>query len=112
MNFRNDRPKALTVALLSDWFWDLRAKFYRIALIKLRDSDKAEDATSATYQRATEKLSSYSPQLGTVEQWLTGICRLVCLEEARRNRKISTTTTLDDLASTDRARRGGKKNGR
>lgn len=77
---------------------------YHYALGRLRDPHRAEDATSQTFTRVLQALSSFKPERRatgtTFRSWLMTIARNTVIDASRRQKLIS---SLDDASpiSTD-----------
>ena len=70
---------------------------WRFTMARLRDPERAADATSLTFQRALTGLGSFRPERTatgtTFRAWLLRIARNVIIDDARRQRP---TRSLDD----------------
>jgi RNA polymerase sigma-70 factor, ECF subfamily len=75
---------------------------YAFAASVLRDRCAAEDATSATFERAFRCRNRFDSRRGTARAWLFGIARNAILEELRkRERRQSTIADAVDPESLD-----------
>ncbi len=56
----------------------------------LRDRSAAEEVTSAVFERALRRRTTYSARRGSPRAWLFGIARNAALDELRRRKRLAT----------------------
>ena len=62
----------------------------------VRDQLAAEEVTSAAFERALTRRSSYRPDRGTPRAWLFGIARNAAYDELRRRGRTEPVADLDE----------------
>jgi RNA polymerase sigma factor (sigma-70 family) len=79
---------------------DMRGPVYAYVYDCLRDVQRAEDATSAAFERAFRRLETFDPKRGTPQAWLFTIARSSVLDALRaESRQGRTESSVEPQAS-------------
>jgi RNA polymerase sigma-70 factor (ECF subfamily) len=78
---------------------------YRYVCYRIPDRDDAEDVVSEAFTKAYAKLLDFSPDRGSLRQWLTGIASNEILMHWRRNKLLVSLEIVDEPVDTSIGRR-------
>jgi len=73
-------------------------RVFGLALSKLRDRGRAEDAMQDTFAAIWRSASTYRPERGPGASWLYTVARNVVIDRARANMRAETPAEPDDVA--------------
>ena len=78
-----------------------RDDVYAYVAALVRDRASAEEVTSAAFERALSRRSSYAPERGSPRAWLFGIARNAAYDELRRRRRSQPVAEPHEHGRTD-----------